>query len=93
MPCWRRNAVEQALQSLEIHGIVSDLTTKKNFISEKIVLPWTQTTENEEKIITNTQIEAKNHSIWIHAFTVRAEIQKKKDFSKKNSVSWLKVIL
>ena len=87
MPCWRRNAVEQALQSLEIHGIVSDLTTKKNFISEKIVLPWTQTTENEEKIITNTQIEAKNHSIWIRVFAMRAEIQKKNDFSKKNSVS------
>ena len=78
MQCWRRDDVDIATISINSwFSVRFDL--KEKFISDNYVLPSMKSAENQEKSIINTQIKArKNHSMCIHAFTVKAKILKKK---------------
>ena len=80
MQYWRRDDVDIATNSINSwFSVRFDLIEK--FISDNYVLPSMKSAENQEKSIINTQIKArKNHSMCIHAFTVKAKILKKKGF-------------
>ena len=84
MQCWRRDDVNIATISINSwFSVRFDL--KEKFISDNYVLPSMKSPENQEKIIKNTQIKAKNHSMCIHVFAVKAIILKKRFFEEKFS--------